>query len=254
MEALTEMAHMIANTPDEQLKEFLLNYDAVFESMHTNNKMINEVKEEYYRQHVTEAELLNMRDETMGYIDSLKEQHKDNEIKVQLLTKIQNASVAILDTLLLEGLEPIIPISFLLVSEHAKLPTYAHEGDAGMDLYAAKEVVVQSKETTIIPTGLKALIPSGYELQIRPRSGMSAKTKIRIANAPGTVDSNYRGEIGIIVDNIGEEEYKIQIGDRIAQMVPAHVPKLATKVIDQKTFDNADATEREGKGFGSSGF
>ena len=94
----------------------------------------------------------------------------------------------------------IIRIPIELTSPDAHIPTYAHDGDAGCDVYALDDYTVEPHQTMMIPLGFRVAIPKGYELQMRPRSGMSLKTKIRVANAPGTIDSNYRGEVGLIID------------------------------------------------------
>ena len=83
--------------------------------------------------------------------------------------------------------------------EDAVIPTYAHEGDAGMDLYAAEDVIIAPGTSVLVPTGLKMAIPVGYEVQIRPRSGVSLKTALRIPNSPGTIDSGYRDEVNVIM-------------------------------------------------------
>lgn len=132
----------------------------------------------------------------------------------------------------------------------AVLPTYARQGDAGMDIYAAKEAILQPGETSIVSTGLKVAIPEGYEIQIRPRSGMSLKTPLRIANAPGTIDAGFRDEIGIIVHNTSQyETYTINSGDRIAQMVLQEVPQIKWSPVASVDFIG----QNRGGGFGSSG-
>jgi dUTP pyrophosphatase len=88
------------------------------------------------------------------------------------------------------------------MTEEAKVPTYARAGDAGLDVYAIEEMDIKPGETIIAKTGIKVVVPRGYELQVRPKSGRSAKSKLRVANAPGTIDSGYRDEIGIILENI----------------------------------------------------
>ena len=120
--------------------------------------------------------------------------------------------------------------------DNIQLPTYSNIGDAGMDIRAAEDVLIMPGETKIIPTGLKMAIPTGYEIQVRPRSGLSLKTPLRIANSPGTIDSGYRDEIGIIISNTSNDNdessiylidekrnkngiYSIKKGDRIAQIV-----------------------------------
>lgn len=131
------------------------------------------------------------------------------------------------------------------------VPEYAKTGDAGMDIRASETVCVYPGETKVIKTGLYVAIPTGYELQVRPRSGMSAKTNIRVANAPGTIDSNYRGEIGVIVDNIGNDEYYINQGDRIAQLVLSRVPTIRWQAVEN--VEALGETNRGAGGFGSTG-
>lgn len=139
-----------------------------------------------------------------------------------------------------------IPIE--LCHENARLPQYAHDGDAGCDVFALDDYTVGAKQTMLIPLGFKVAIPKGYELQVRPRSGMSLKTKIRISNAPGTIDSTYRGEVGVIIDNIGDYPYYIVKGMKIAQLVLSEVPAAVfTKV------EKVDETSRGTGGFGSTG-
>lgn len=141
------------------------------------------------------------------------------------------------------------------------MPFYATEKSAGMDICAYfkdKEWAygvgtdnvyyrLLPKETKLIPTGIKVAIPDGYEMQVRPRSGLSLKTKLRIANSPGTVDADYRNEIGIIVENTGDEKIIINHGDRIAQLVFSPVCHALLEVVD-----GLDKTTRNG-GFGSTG-
>lgn len=132
----------------------------------------------------------------------------------------------------------------------ARMPQYAKPGDAGMDIYAVEEVVINPQKTLIVPTGLKVAIPEGYEIQIRPRSGMSLKTPLRLANSPGTIDAGYRDEIGIIVHNTSvQEAYTIKKGDRIAQMVLQRVPKIVWQEVENVSAIGQD----RGGGFGSSG-
>lgn len=93
---------------------------------------------------------------------------------------------------------------------YARTPIYKQIGDSGMDLHTTEDVFIAPGETKIIPTGLAFAVPRGWELQVRDRSGISSKTKLRVANAPGTIDSGYRGEVGVIVDNIRQSEYAIK--------------------------------------------
>lgn len=132
------------------------------------------------------------------------------------------------------------------LNENAKLPTYAHDTDAGADVYAAEAITIEPNETKLVKTGLKVAIPNGYEIQIRPRSGLSLKTGLRVANAPATIDAAYRGEICVIMTNIGAAAEDINMGDRIAQMVISPVP-----MINWVEEEITDETDRGNGGFGS---
>lgn len=119
-----------------------------------------------------------------------------------------------------------IKISIEKITPTAKIPEYANPSDAGCDIYSNETITIKPGETKIVKTGIKIAIPAGYGIFIYPRSGMSAKTKIRVANSVGIIDSTYHKEIGVILDNIGTEDYTINIGDRIAQMIIQPVPMI----------------------------
>ncbi|GIQ63676.1 hypothetical protein PACILC2_22440 [Paenibacillus cisolokensis] len=99
------------------------------------------------------------------------------------------------------------------LSEHARIPTYTTPGAAGFDLYAVEDVIIAPGETKLVRTGLAFEIPPGYEMQLRPRSGISLNTKLRVANAPATIDSDFRGEVGVIIENIAKPDYGVFISD-----------------------------------------
>jgi dUTP pyrophosphatase len=163
------------------------------------------------------------------------------------------------------------------LNDNAIIPQYAREGDAGFDIVASEDVIIEPGETKLVPTGLAFELPPHYEMQLRPRSGISLKTKLRVANAPATIDSGYRGEVGVIVDNIttsmvgsgytkpyaygidgeiaqkldSQQElftYIIRKGDRIAQAVIAPIEQAHFQVVD-----TLNETQRGEGGFGSSG-
>ena len=131
-----------------------------------------------------------------------------------------------------------------------KLPDYKTNGASGMDLMAfiKKSIKVKPKTSSLIPTGLSVAFSKDYEIQIRPRSGLAAKNNISVLNTPGTIDSDYRGEIKVIIYNHGEKEFIINNGDRIAQMVLAPVIKMDL----EETNDLPETIRGEG-GFGSTG-
>jgi len=137
-----------------------------------------------------------------------------------------------------------------LIEQSIPLPDYASEGASGMDIRACLEspVKLDPGQIKLIPTGLSLSIPTGYEVQIRPRSGLALKHGIGMVNGPGTIDSDYRGEVGIILINWGNAPFVVRMGDRIAQMVLAKVYRA-----DFKCVADLDATQRGEGGFGHSG-
>ena len=128
------------------------------------------------------------------------------------------------------------------------VPSYAHPGDAGADIHAAEAVTLEPGERALVGTGVAIALPDGYAAFVHPRSGLAAKHGITIVNAPGTVDAGYRGEIKVILVNLGQEAFTIQRGERIAQLVLAPVTRLAWQAVD-----SLDETERGAGGFGSTG-
>lgn len=183
-------------------------------------------------------------------------------------------AIAILANLFLEvdgQSKDIVKIPIELCNSDAKIPTYANIGDSGMDIFALEDITINPGETKLIKTGLKVAIPIGYELQVRPKSGRSLKTKLRVANTPGTIDSGYRDEIGIIIENVNSpikdieyhfedgkvvidsilhgESYIIEKGDKFAQLV---LTKIST--CDFYQIENIGEIEGDrGGGFGSTG-
>lgn len=128
------------------------------------------------------------------------------------------------------------------------LPAYATQGSAGVDLRASEPCVIPPGGRALVPTGLRIALPEGYEAQVRPRSGLALKHGVTLLNSPGTIDSDYRGEIGVILINLGQEPFSIQPGDRIAQMVFAPVTRGVWDEVE-----TLDETERGAGGFGSTG-
>lgn len=130
------------------------------------------------------------------------------------------------------------------------LPVYATNGSSGMDLFAAisHPISIKKGEVSIIPTGIAIALPTGFEAQIRPRSGLAAKFGITVLNTPGTIDSDYRGEIKAILINHGQEDFVVERGMRIAQMVVAKYERIVLEEVS-----SLDDTTRGEKGFGSTG-
>jgi dUTP pyrophosphatase len=132
--------------------------------------------------------------------------------------------------------------------EGLELPRYATDGAAGMDVLSAEDIVLEPGMRYAVATGLSLAIPPGYEIQVRPRSGLALKHGISVPNTPGTIDSDYRGELKVILINHGSEAFAIHRGDRVAQLVLAPVTRASWDEVDE-----LDATERGEGGFGSTG-
>ena len=133
-------------------------------------------------------------------------------------------------------------------SEGMPLPAYETEGAAGMDLRAAEAMILKPGARCLVPTGLSIAVPQGFEAQVRPRSGLAVKHGVTVLNSPGTIDSDYRGEIKVPLINHGQEDFLIARGDRIAQMVIAPVTRIGWAEVEA-----LDETTRGSGGFGSSG-
>ncbi len=135
--------------------------------------------------------------------------------------------------------------------EGLDLPAYQTEGAAGLDLVAALApshvLVIEPGARSLVPTGLMLALPEGYEAQVRPRSGLAMRHGVTVLNAPGTIDADYRGEVGVLLVNHGSESFRIERGTRIAQLVLARVERLAW------VEGELDATQRGAGGFGSTG-
>lgn len=139
-------------------------------------------------------------------------------------------------------------VKFRKTDPSATLPSYAHPGDAGMDLCSVEELVIPRGERRLVRTGLAMRLPPGYEAQVRPRSGLALKKGVTVLNSPGTIDEGYRGEIGVILVNLGEGPFEIRKGDRIAQMVVAPCARAEIELASE-----LGPTERGAGGFGSTG-
>lgn len=140
-------------------------------------------------------------------------------------------------------------VIFQKINPTATLPKYAHPGDAGMDICSAEDVVIPPMQRKLIHTGLRARIPEGLEIQVRPRSGLALKHGITVLNTPGTIDSGYRGEIGVILANFGDKEFNVRKGDRVAQLVVSSF--VSVRVLEGDV--DKEETDRGEGGFGSTG-
>ena len=142
----------------------------------------------------------------------------------------------------------VLRIKVLPHGEGLPLPAYQTPGAAGMDLHAAEELSLAPMARAAVGTGLSIAVPLGFEAQVRPRSGLALRHGISVANAPGTIDADYRGEVKVLLINLGAEPFAIHRGMRIAQMIIAPVAQAAIQVVA-----SLDDTERGSSGFGSTG-
>jgi dUTP pyrophosphatase len=147
---------------------------------------------------------------------------------------------------------PVIPLLRLAHAQGLPVPAYESAGAAGMDLRAAvtedAPLILRPGARAMVPTGYCFAVPQGFEAQVRPRSGLAAKAGVTCLNTPGTIDSDYRGEVKVILINLGEEDFTIRRGDRIAQLVIAPVVQARWAKVD-----SLDDTARGAGGFGSTG-
>ena len=141
-----------------------------------------------------------------------------------------------------------VKIKIKKLSPEAIIPHYVHEGDAGMDVYSIEDLTLNVGDIKLVKTGLCFEVPRGYEIQVRPKSGLALKNGITLTNSPGTLDSGYRGELGVIMQNLGKLAHEIKKGEKIAQLVLA---KYEGAQIIEVT-DLSETTRGEG-GFGSTG-
>jgi len=256
--------------PDEEFKTLSgIILDELNKSLNNPNDRLL-LAQSFNAQGITSDEVIANFKELATQIDSIGDdvlpQAKRDFVK-QIVGLMVNA---IAET---EGISKrIIQIPIELCHPNAKIPAYAKPGDAGMDIYALEDFEVAPGERKIIKTGLKVAIPRGYELQVRPRSGTSVKTALRVANTPGTIDSGYRDEIGVIIENIEPKVkdidydfdetgrpvitsilygsvFNVGKGERFAQLVLNEVPSAAFYPVDSV----AQIGENRGGGFGSTG-
>lgn len=201
---------------------------------------------------MTKEDVIASRNDVKNKIDEIvKEAGFTNVYKTQVLNDILGALVSVYDKVLACFGNYVATVFFEKTIDTAKLPTYAHEEDACCDVYCPEEVVIPAGARGFkVNTGLKAAIPADYELLVRPRSGISMKTPLRISNTPGTIDENYLGSICVLFDNISNEDYTINANDRIAQFALKPVYRFKSEFVD--SVESIKTSTRGEGGFGSS--
>lgn len=260
-----DMLEALLETPDEQfsmLEPYFLNtFSEMLQEKQTQDEILTMLGTQ-------EWSPVDIQKETNQFLAVIETMDFLSEEKQDFLKKITSMSTNMLQTLADKRVKFIqIPCE---LEEGVQLPTYAKQGDAGLDIYAREEITVNPGETKIISTGIKVAIPEGYAILIQPRSGQSVKTKLRVANTPGLIDSGYRDDIGVIIENIeppikdieyefddnGEihiksilhgTPYTITEGQRFAQMRLVQVPNASFFQVKSV----GEIGENRGGGFGS---
>lgn len=257
LDEILELIKVLKEFPDENLTEATVDFIADGLKGRFAELVTPENVESMYHEMVvhgyTKATAKMHRDVVKSNMDGLMaEANFSNVYKNQILQAVFGNILDIIDRAIEMYGNYVAGIGFESVHPEAKLPTYAHEDDACCDVYSPADITIPAHATGFkVSTGLKAAIPDDYEIQVRPRSGMSMKTPLRISNTPGTVDSSYTGEIGVLFDNLSDEDYTIHAGDRIAQFALKPVYRFRAKFID--SVESVKTTARKEGGFGSSG-
>lgn len=241
---IKEVFNTIQNLPDESVELILPQIESEFKKLIEDNDLVNKTKTEFLEQGYTVADINEIKKSYDNIAEDYFKLVSPTSPKGRYLTALIGVYKDILNRILQEGFTRVVNVKILKENEDTTIPTYAHFSDAGADLYANEDVVLNPGETKVIQTGLKMEIPDGYELQVRPRSGMTVKTNV-IAQF-GTVDSDYRGPIGVMLYNHGTEPYEVHKGDRIAQAILAPTFHANFMIVDKLT-----ETERGEGGFGS---
>lgn len=243
-EEIKQVFKTIQNLPDESVELILPQIEEEFKKMIDEQDLVNKTKTEFLEQGYTVADIIALKESYDTIAEDYFKIVKPTSPKGRYISALVGVYKGILDKILKEGFSRTVNVKIVKDTEDAILPTYAHFDDAGADLYANEEVDIQPNEVKIISTGLRVEIPNGYEMQVRPRSGMTTKTSV--IGQFGTVDSGYRGPLGVMLYNHGDTPYHIQKGDRIAQAVIA--PTYHGNFLISESLSE---TERGEGGFGS---
>ena len=241
---IKNILNTIQSLPDASVEMILPQIEDQFKELVKEQDLLNKTKTEFLEQGYTVADIKAIKQSYDTIAEDYFKIVSPTSPKGRYITALIGVYKDFLDAILKEGFSRTVNVKVEKLVDHAIIPTYAHFGDAGADLYASQSVQVLPNETKIIPTGLKIEVPDGYEMQVRPRSGMSVKTNTKVVF--GTVDSGYRGEVGIMLTNYGQEIYTVNAGDKIAQAIIAPTYHGNFLVVD-----SLSETERGEGGFGS---
>lgn len=243
-EEIKTILNSIQALPDESIELILPQIEDQFKKLAEEEDLLNKTKTEFLQEGYTVADIKAIKESYDSIAQDYFKLVSPTSPKGRYITALIGIYKDFFDKIIEEGFSRTVNVKVVKETEDAVLPQYAHFGDAGADLFANKEIEIQPNEVKIVPTGLRVEIPDGYEMQVRPRSGMTVKTAV--ITQLGTVDSCYRGPLGVMMYNHGNEVYTVHKGDKIAQAVLA--PTYHGNFL---VADSLSETDRGTGGFGS---
>lgn len=243
---VASMIEWLTDAPDKAWEVMMPEVERSLREQFASAEYVESVRKEIMENNKTSEDLKTDLESLKVIIEEFNRGQDPN--KARFLNLLYEGLANTYDIILAEGFAPRINVP-IQVAVDATIPSYAKKGDAGADIYLKDTIEFPHGETILVKTGLKVALPDGWELQVRPRSGLSLTSLLRIANAPGTIDAGYRDEIGVIVTNIGTENVTLEKGTRIAQLVLAPIYKANFTVVE----DVSTYGENRGGGFGSTG-
>lgn len=251
-EPINNLITEIMNIPEENLNDNMIDIisgmvDGAFTPSvrrDFTNEVLQNMRDENYTRAIAKQRVQDFKDGLQDLFQSIE----PSDAKLQLLNAAFKPICDVFD----EALERYNLYDFVLpikLDEGAQVPTYAHESDAAADLYAADDMTIPAHSiSNMVRTGVHIALPEGWAAIIIPRSSIGAKTGLRLSNSQGLIDTQYRGPLGVIYDNISDSDYEIKKGDRIAQLYMMPVHRFKAKVVD-----TLEDTDRGEGGFGSTG-
>lgn len=243
---LDETMKWVEEAPEEVWKVIFPELEDKLKAEVKSGEFLNKIREDIIKQNLTINELTDQLANLKKSVDNFI--GGKNTYKQQYLQLLYQVLEEAYEIIIEEGFSPRIKVPIEL-EEDAIIPIYANKGDAGADICLQEDIVFPGQKTILLKTGLKVALPDGWELQVRPKSGLSLNTPLRIANSPGTIDSGYRDEIGIIITNTNSEGYQMKKGSKIAQLVLTPIYKARFEKVDNVS----EIGENRGGGFGSTG-
>ena len=242
-ETIDQLSELL-DMPDEKFAAISKISSVNMKELYNTPEFENQVREALKMHPITDLD-----SEISGLKESIKQIDEESELSVEKKEFLKGIINGTMDNIIrvMKNPREKIAVKIEKINPNATIPAYAHPTDAGADVTAAEAISIAPGETKLVHTGLRMAIPAGYSIFIYPRSGISLKTGLRIANSVGVIDCHYRQEVCVIMTNIGNKIEKINIGDRIAQFILMPVPMI--NWMEQQI---TDTTDREG-GFGSTG-